>query len=73
MLGDFAKLHVAALNESDNELGNKLLAGQMAHNRHLLQKDRKFGLEALLHGAERLDEGVGTPRVDRPVLALKVY
>ncbi|MGI4871554.1 MAG: hypothetical protein ACRYFX_10290 [Janthinobacterium lividum] len=49
----FAKLHVAALEQRDNKLSDKLLASQMAHNRCVVQNSRNFGDEAVLHGAER--------------------
>ena len=63
VLRHFAKLHVAALYQADNELAHKFLAGQVAHKWGLLQKRRNFSSEVLLHGTGRFFGGVGTPKV----------
>ena len=60
------ELDVAALYQAKNELAHKLLAGQVAHKRGLLQKRRNFSGEVLLHGAKRVFGGVGTQKVGLP-------
>ena len=66
MLGHLAERHVAALYQTPDERTHKLLAGQVAHKRGLLQKCRNFGGEMLLHGTERVFGGVVTPKVGLP-------
>ena len=72
VLGHLAERHVTALYQAQDKLAHKLLAGQVAHKRGLLQKGRNFSGEVLLHGAERVFGGWNPKGRAAPFLCPKI-